>query len=225
VFFAQVAADVDRQREKSLRERVSDLLGKHVPETIAQQLVEDDKPLKPQHSRGTALVMDIAGFTAFSARRDPETVIQTLDHLLADTSQVIAAHGGVVLSYLGDGFLATFNAPLAHDKPQYAAAQASKALISVAKEHGFDIRIGLASGDLVTGIVGSNTRQAFTVYGDTVNLASRLETLCKTLETPIAMDQATADGMTSLLTTKALGKTDIRGFSEPVDIYTLEQIA
>ena len=222
VFFAQVVADVERQREKSLRERVSDLLGKHVPEVIAKQLIEDETPLKPQRSRGTALVMDIAGFTAFSAQHDPETVIQTLDHLLADTSQVIAENGGVVLSYLGDGFLATFNAPLAHDEPQFAAAQASKALLSVAKEHGFEIRIGIASGDLVTGIVGSSSRQSFTVYGDTVNLASRLEAACKTLNSPLAMDQSTADGLINLLPTTALATTKIRGVLEPIDVHTLE---
>lgn len=222
VFFAQVAADVEREREKSLRQRVSDLLGKHVPETIAQQLIADDAPLKPQRSRGTALVMDIAEFTAFSARRDPETVIKSLDHFLADTSQVIAENSGVVLSYLGDGFLATFNAPLSNKHPETAAIQASKELLSVAKEHGLKIRIGIATGDLVTGIVGSDSRQSFTVYGDTVNLASRLEAACKKLQTPIALDSTTAEAVKTSQATRNLGKTTIRGISAPVSLFTLD---
>ncbi|MEL7258690.1 MAG: adenylate/guanylate cyclase domain-containing protein [Pseudomonadota bacterium] len=222
VFFAQVAADVEREREKSLRERVSDLLGKHVPETIAEQLIAEDAPMKPQRSRGTALVMDIAGFTAFSARHDPETVIESLDNFLADTSQVVAENGGVVLSYLGDGFLATFNAPVSNDRPEHSAIDASKALLAIAEQHRFDIRIGVATGDLVTGIVGSDSRQAFTVYGDTVNLASRLEASCKKLQTPIALDSATAEAVKTLEVTNSLGKTIIRGISEPVDLYALK---
>lgn len=219
VFFAQVAADVEREREKSLRERVSDLLGKHVPETIAEQLIADDAPMKPQRSRGTALVMDIAGFTAFSVRHDPETVIMSLDRFLSDASQVIAENGGVVLSYLGDGFLATFNAPVLNDQPERSAIEASKKLLAVAKQHAFDIRIGIATGDLVTGIVGSERRQSFTVYGDTVNLASRLEAACKTLQSPIALDTATSEAVKSSEYTYFLGKTEIRGISEPVEVH------
>ena len=219
VFFAQVAADIERQHEKSLREKVSDLLGKHVPETIAEQLIADEAPLKPQRSSGTALVMDLAGFTAFSARHDPEHVIKTLDDLLAETSQIVAQHGGVVLSYLGDGFLATFNAPVANAKPQHAAIEAAIALRGVAQRHGFDSRIGIASGDLVTGIVGSDSRQSFTVYGDAVNRAARLEAACKTLETPIVFDQSTFDAIRGSVQIRALGKAALRGIAQPVDVF------
>ncbi|MEX0339982.1 MAG: adenylate/guanylate cyclase domain-containing protein [Arenibacterium sp.] len=224
VFFAQVAADVERQREKSLRERVSGLLGKYVPETIAQQLIEDDAPLHPQRSHGTVLVMDIAGFTAFSARHTPEYVIKTLDHLLSDASRVIAQNGGVVLSYLGDGFLATFNAPVANADPEPSAVQAALALQSVAEQHGFTIRIGLASGDLVTGIIGSESRQSFTVYGDPVNLASRLEAACKSLPTSIALDGATAQ-KAHAFQIRSLGDIPIRGIDHLVEVFALQQAA
>ncbi len=225
VFFAQVAADLEWQREKSLRERVSDLLGKHVPETIAKQLIAADAPLKSQRSRGTALVMDIAGFTAFSARHDPETVIKSLDSLFADTSRAVARNGGVVLSYLGDGFLATFNAPVSIQNPERAAIASARELLTITKQHGFDIRIGIATGDLVTGIVGSDNRQSFTVYGDTVNLASRLEAACKNMHSRIAMDSATVEAVAGTEKVSALGKAEIRGFDAAIDVFTPEQVS
>ncbi|WP_299751436.1 adenylate/guanylate cyclase domain-containing protein [uncultured Tateyamaria sp.] len=124
-------------------------------------MIEDDAPLRPQRTRGTALVMDVAGFTAFSAQHPPEHVIETLDALLSDTAKVVSEKGGVVLSYLGDGFLATFNTSVFVTDHETAALAAAKDLVTVAKAHGFDVRIGIASGDSVTGIIGNETRQSF----------------------------------------------------------------
>jgi class 3 adenylate cyclase len=89
VFFAQVEADVARQRESALRERVSDLLGKFLPEEIAQKLIDESKPLGPQPTRGTGRVMDIAGFANFSTRHDPEHVVDVLNGFLAEATQSV----------------------------------------------------------------------------------------------------------------------------------------
>ncbi len=221
VFFAQVEADIEWRRERSLRERVSDLLGKHLPEAVAQKLISDDTPMKPQRGHGTVLVMDIAGFTAFSAGREPEFVIGRLDDFLADATRAVSDQGGIVITYLGDGFLVTFNAPVAVENPETAAIRTALALTGIAKGHGFDTRIGLASGDLVTGIIGNATRQSFTVYGDTVNLASRLENQCKTLGVSILLDEATRGGSDQGAVTKQLGEVDIRGLEEPISVFGL----
>lgn len=136
----------------------------------------------------TTLAMDIAVFTGFSARHEPEFVVETLDKLLSDATRTVSDRGGVVLSYLGDGFLATFNTPASIDNPEDAALAIATDLVQVAKANGFDIRVGIASGDLVTGIVGNETRQTFTVYGNAVNLASRLESLGKKPGRTIVVD-------------------------------------
>ena len=219
VFFAQVAADLERQREKSLRERVSDLLGKHVPKAIADKLIADEAPLKPHRSHGTALVMDIAGFTAFSAQHDPEHVVHRLDRFLADAARVVSNRGGVVMTYLGDGLLATFNAPVAIDSPEAAALHTSYDLTDVAQAHGFAIRVGMASGDLVTGIIGNETRQSFTVYGDAVNLASRLEGACKGVGVPVLMDEATHHALKGIADVTRLDEIRIAGLERGVSVY------
>ncbi|WP_318167844.1 adenylate/guanylate cyclase domain-containing protein [Roseobacter sp.] len=219
VFFAQVAADIERQREKSLRERVSGLLGKHVPEAIATRLIEDDAPLKPQRTRGTALVMDVAGFTAFSAQHSPEHVVETLDKLLSDTAKVVSENGGVVLSYLGDGFLATFNTPVSVADHEAAAVAAAKELVAVAKTNGFEVRVGIATGDLVTGIVGNETRQSFTVYGDAVNLASRLEGLGKELGVSVLLDEPTGRATGNTADVARLGEYPIRGVYGQIEVF------
>ena len=222
VFFAQVAADLDRRRERSLRERVSDLLGKHVPQAIAEKMIADETPLKPQRSFGSALVMDIAEFTAFSALHEPEYVVEKLDKFLADATRVVSKQGGVVITYLGDGFLATFNAPVLVDSPEHSALRAANDLIGIGANHGFKIRVGIATGDLVTGIIGNETRQSFTVYGDAVNLASRLEGACKDLATSILMDEQTHRAVRHAQQTKRLNDVTIRGLARDVVVFAPE---
>ncbi len=221
VFFAQVAADMERQREKSLRERVSGLLGKYVPEAVAERLIANEAPLRPHRSRGTALVMDVAGFTAFSAHRDPEDVVKTLDRLLSDATRVVSENGGVVLSYLGDGFLATFNAPVEIKNPESAAVETAQSLMHIAKVHGFRFRVGIATGDLVTGVIGNETRQSFTVYGNTVNLASRLESMGKDFNASIMLDESTRQAIPTSIKLNDLGNLSIRGFEKPLAVYSV----
>ena len=221
VFFAQVAADLEWRRERSLRERITNLLGRYVPETIAQELIKDDKPLKPQRGYGTVLVMDIAGFTAFSARHAPEVVIETLDKFLADAARCVSESGGVAISYLGDCFLVTFNAPMALDRPEEKAVNAAIELLEVARTHGFGIRVGLASGDLVTGIIGGAARQSFTVYGDAVNLAARLEAKCKELEVQILLDQATCGRIDAAVRLTEHAPVAVRGLDEKISVFSV----
>lgn len=123
-----------------------------------------------------------------------------------------------MLSYLGDGLLATFNTPVSVAEPEVAAIRAARALLPVAKQHGFGVRIGIASGDLVTGIIGNETRQSFTVYGDAANLASRLEAACKDLERTILIDQTTQQAATTE-TLIALGGMPIRGLSNEIAVF------
>ena len=127
---------------------------------MAQALIANDRPMAPQRSDGTALVMDIAGFTDFSARHSAEHVIRVRDVFLADATDAVSRNGGIVICYLGDGLLVTFNAPLPLPAPANAAAASARILVQVAARHGFRIRIGIASGDLVTSTIGSAEHQS-----------------------------------------------------------------
>ena len=89
----------------------------------------------------------------------------------------------------------------------------------VAKTHGFDVRIGIASGDLVTGIIGNETRQSFTVYGDAVSLASRLEGLGKDLKSSILLDKATGVVAGDVVELTRLGAHPIRGVDGQIEVF------
>ena len=222
IFFAQVASDIASRTERQAREKVSRLLGKYVPEEVATMLIANDAPLKPQVSQGTALVLDIAGFTPFTAERDPEEVIGLLDRFLADATRAVSDGGGIVMSYLGDGFLVTFNAPVSVDDPQNAALNTARRLLRVAQDHGFGVRIGIASGRLVTGTIGSDDRQSFTVYGDAVNRAARLETAAKTLQAKILLDAATAGKILDQSRMTPQGAVSLRGFEQATEVFSAD---
>lgn len=220
VFFAQVAADLAQAEERAARERVNDLLGRYIPEEVAQQLISDPAPLQPRVGHGVALVMDVAGFTARSAGRDPKDVITELDELLSAASDVISDAGGVVITYLGDGLLATFNMPLALDQPEAQAVRAARHLLEVGAERGLSLRVGVSAGQISSGNVGSSRRQSFTVYGDPVNRAARLEAAAKDLATPLLVDAeiARAAQDADLVT---FGSVSLRGLGAAVDVYGL----
>jgi len=217
VFFAQIAAEAERERERAERERISLTLGRYVPEAIAGRLISDPDALAPQVRHGAVLILDVQGFTAFAAGRAPEEVIATLDAFLAGCADVISEHDGVVISFTGDGLLATFNTPLEHAQPERAAYAAARALVAVAASSRFGIRIGIAAGPIAAGSVGSSRRQAFTVYGDTVNRAARLESLAKEIGETLLLDEAVAAHNDGDL--RALGRHQVRGLPEPLLIW------
>lgn len=220
VFLAQVAAEADRERERAARERIALTLGRYVPEAIAQRLIEDEAALAPQERHGVVLVMDVAGFTAFSAGRRPAAVIEALNRFLGRAADVIGDHDGVVISFTGDGLLATFGIPLEIEAPERAALAAAEALQPVAAEAGFSIRTGLAAGPVAAGSVGSSGRQAFTVYGDTVNRAARLEALGKELGAAVVTDEAVARAGADVGALSPAGRHDLKGLPDPVAVWT-----
>ncbi|MGF1474639.1 MAG: adenylate/guanylate cyclase domain-containing protein [Geminicoccaceae bacterium] len=224
VFFAQLRAEAEREAERADREQIANTLGRYVPEAIAQRLMVDRAALAPQVRDAAVLVMDIQGFTAFAANRPPEQVIDALNGFLAACVDLISNHEGVVITFTGDGLLATFNAPLEVADPEQAALQAAKALSAYADETQFRVRIGLAAGPIAAGSVGSSQRQTFTVYGDTVNRAARLETLAKDLGEVILFDERIARTGTGHAPARPLGNHKIKGFAEPISLWAPAQM-
>lgn len=219
VFFAQVAAEAEREAEREARERIAGTLGRYVPESVARKLISDESALAPHVRHGAALVMDIRDFTAFAADRDPREVITELNEFLAHSADVVSDHDGVVITFTGDGFLAAFNAPLDIPNPEAAALAAARALVDHAAGTGFSVRVGVAAGPIAAGSVGSSTRQAFTVYGDTVNRAARLEALGKTLGETVLVDAGIAEADAGANRLRSVGRHAIKGIPEPVAVW------
>lgn len=218
VFLAQVTAEIDRAQ--TIR-----TFGRYVPETIADRLAADSEALVPQVRDGVAMVLDIESFTQYADGRDPTEVIETLGAFLADASDAISAHEGVVISFTGDGLLAAFNTPLEIADPERAALDATSDLLACAERNGFRVRVGLASGPIAAGRVGSDRRQAYTIYGDTVNRAARLETLAKEEAAMVLADAAIAGKARPDDRLKPLGEHRIRGFEAPVTVWSKELTA
>ena len=176
------------------RERVRDLFSRFVPEPVVDDVlrnVDEDLRLGGQRELVTVLFSDIRGFTSFSEKREPEDVIEVLNHYLTSMTDVILAHGGTLVAFMGDGIMAVFGAPIPmddHADRAYAAAREmagpaldefNEWLHSTGRDETFRIGVGLNSGVVMAGNVGSEKRLEYTAIGDTTNTASRIESLTK----------------------------------------------
>jgi len=218
------------------RERVRDMFARFVPEAVVDDVlarVDDELRLGGERRIVTVLFSDIRGFTTYSEDRTPEEVIEVLNRYLTVMSDVILDHGGTLIAYMGDGIMATFGAPteqVDHADRALSAAQemAGPALEEVnawLRERGgqnFKIGIGLNSGPVMAGNVGSQRRMEYTTIGDTTNTASRLESMTKGSEHTIFL----ADSVKQMLTRERadLVRVDamrVRGKDEPVVVWSV----
>jgi adenylate cyclase len=176
------------------RERVRDLFSRFVPEPVVDEVLENvDEDLRLGGERRTVTVMfsDVRGFTTFSESRSPETVIEVLNRYLTTMTDVILSHGGTLIAFMGDGIMAVFGAPVEFDDHADRAYRAACEMAGSALDEfnewlraeghgdGFRIGVGLNTGEVMAGNVGSERRLEYTAIGDTTNTASRIEGMTK----------------------------------------------
>ena len=177
---------------------------------------------------------DLRGFTAFTERRTPELVIAALNRYFDETSDAILENGGTLVAYRGDGFLAVFGAPIEIEDHADRALATAREMIEIRlprfnawlRENGFgeEVRmgIGLNSGPFMSGNVGSLRRLEYTVHGDVVNTASRIEGLTKTVGGPILFAQSTRDAFVRQPDDLELvGDVEVRGRGATVALWTV----
>ena len=215
------------------RDRVRDLLGKVVSPEIATQLLQSDLKLGGEERVVTILFCDLRDFTGMSEKMAPADVLTLLNRYLDRMSTVIEKHGGVIDKYIGDAIMALFGAPIADpaaaSKAIAAAREMARALNVFNLELAAEGRpvlafgIGINTARVVAGNMGSNTRLNYTVIGDGVNLASRLEALTKNpaYDTPIIVSESTLRAMQDPPPSRVLGEVTVRGKAEPVKIFAL----
>jgi adenylate cyclase len=181
-------------REAFIRQRVRDTFARFVPETVVGQVLartDDDLRLEGTRMDVTVLFSDIRGFTTFSESRDPGQVLEVLNAYHEEMTSAVMDHGGTLISFMGDGIMATFGAPIDMSDHADRAFAAAKEMLEVRlpkvnermRENDvgaeFQIGIGLNSGPVMAGNIGSQQRLEFTTIGDTVNTAARLEGMTK----------------------------------------------
>jgi adenylate cyclase len=203
---ARIRAGLDKRRLQQLeRARVRDVFARFMPEALVDEVLSrTDGRLRLGGVRvvGTVLFADLRSFTSFSERTPPDRTLDVLNRYLGQMSDAVLDNGGTLVSYLGDGLLAVFGAPIECDDHADRALAAAREMLrerlpcfnAWAATEGYDafrMGIGVASGALMSGNVGSERRLDYTAIGDTVNTASRIESLTKELGHPVLLAEST----------------------------------
>ena len=227
----QLAGSVnDMARGLADRERVRDLLGKVVSKEIASELLSGKVELGGEERQVTVLFSDIRNFTTLCEQLPATQIVGLLNRYLSRMSEVIESQGGVVDKYIGDAVMALFGAPVARADAAEAAVRAAIAMQEALRElhalHDAEglprlaTGIGIHTGNVVAGNLGSSHRMNYTVIGDAVNLASRLQGLTREHDSAIIVSAATAATAPGFAY-RALGEVRVKGKSEVVTIYGL----
>jgi adenylate cyclase len=221
------------------RARLRAEFARFVPPAIVDEVIEqvgDDRRLGGRRMYSTVMFADLRGFTAAAEQLPPEMVIETLNRYLGGMSDVILDEGGTVVSFMGDGIMAIFGAPIEqadHADRAVAAARRMRDECLPAFNDWFAERtpgasfrmgIGLASGPVMSGNVGSERRVEYAAVGDTTNLASRLQGLTKdTPHTILISDAVRAALRNPVPDLVAVGALDVRGRQVPAAVWTLAE--
>ncbi|MBR0774082.1 adenylate/guanylate cyclase domain-containing protein [Bradyrhizobium diazoefficiens] len=233
VLAGAVGAQLRRQFAASIaaataRDRVTNLFGQHVSPQVVEQLMAAGTGAASDLRHVAVMFVDFRGFTAGAQSRTPQEVVDRLDGAFAVLVDILDRHGGIVNKFLGDGFLALFGAPLAaSDAAHRAVAAGREMLTAMDRINGgsswpLRIGIGIHFGEVVAGNIGSPRRKEYTVIGDTVNFASRLEALNKEFGSQLLISASVRealgkDGDDAV----ALGEVEVRGYEQKVPVYQL----
>jgi len=213
-------------RGNLFRRAISLFVGKQ----LATSLEESEAiALSGKRMEVTILFTDIRGFTAFTERvseeQGPEVVVQLLNEYMAMMVGIILAYRGHVNKFIGDGILAVFSDDDEGAAPGDHALRAVRcATRMVTAQSRFETGAGIHTGPAVLGNIGSADKMEFTVLGDTVNLASRVESLNKEHHTKLLMTGATESKLESQVETLHLGQAPVRGKALPIDLYTVASL-
>ena len=212
---------VDGLRE---RDRLSDLFGRNVGAEVAERALASDADLAGAVQDVTILFLDIVGSTALATERTPTAVVSVLNELFEVVVSSVGAEGGLVNQFQGDGALCIFGAPVPtddhHQRALRAAASLRRELDALADRFpGFDAAIGVSSGQVVAGDIGSRDRSEYTVIGDPVNEASRLCDEAKSTSGRVLASAATVLGAGSTKGWSPVGDLQLRGRQRPTAAY------
>lgn len=213
------------------RERFRETFGRYVDESVAATILqhEGEGVLAGETREATVLFTDIAGFTTIAEHLAPHALVAALNEYLETVLEPIRAHGGVVNTFIGDGLFASFNMPLACEDHACAAVRAAIAIQRAVGSRtfgdmgvAFATRIGISTGHVIGGSVGAGRRLTFTLLGDTVNLAARLEQLNKDYGTRILVSKSTREACGDRFVFADLGSVAVRGRSDAAVVFSVD---
>jgi len=229
-----LGAAFNRMTEGLRREAiVRDLFGQYVSPEVARMAIEHERGLEGEIVECSVLFVDIRRFTALAEVLPPARLIGTLNRYFERMLAEVEAEGGIVNKFGGDSLLAVFGSPLnpTPDHAQRAVRAALRmrgALMEFNREQAASempqlrVGFGLATGELVAGNVGSKRKLEYTVIGDPVNLAARLQELTTNLGAEILLSARTAELASNVTPLRSLGAVEVRGRAEAVEVFAVE---
>ena len=213
------------------KRRVKGLFGRYVSKDVFDHLMADPSlaRLGGERREMTVLFSDIRGFTSASERGTPEAIVQQLNENFTAMVEVLFRHKGTLDKFVGDMVMGLFGAPVAdpeHADHAVAAAVEMAAVLdqlnlqwTAAGKPTLDIGIGINSGEMIAGNIGSTTIMSYTVIGDAVNLGARLESLNKDYGSRILISDATRSRLTISVETRPIGEVTVKGRRQPVVVH------
>jgi len=213
------------------REKMKDAFGKFVNKEIAEQVLRGELRLGGERKDAAVLFSDIRSFTAISEQLEPEEVVEFLNKYMTRMVNCVNVTNGVVDKFIGDAIMAIWGAPVSHgndiENAVNAALMMRKELLVFNQDRGgprkpfIKIGCGINAGPVLAGQIGSEDRMEYTVIGDTVNLASRIEALNKPFGTDILISEDAYDRVKDVFRVVPMQKIKVKGKSEPQQIFTV----
>ncbi|MEA2087633.1 MAG: adenylate/guanylate cyclase domain-containing protein, partial [Candidatus Caldatribacteriota bacterium] len=216
--------------EEKKQNNILELFKPYVPEAVTSRILEGKGSLPSERSEATIIFIDIKGFTKLADQLDPEKATEIINNIFEPIVDIIDKFGGSINKFLGDGLMAIFGTPYSHEDDPERAARASLEIMKSIEENGkikigkkvnnLKARIGINTGLCISGEIGSTSRKEFTVIGDTVNMASRLQTNA----TPgkILVGEKTFQRIKDNFIISSPLKLKIKGKKDLVSAYTLK---
>jgi adenylate cyclase len=233
VLAGAVGLQLRRQFEASIaasgaRDRVTNLFGQHVSPQVVERLLAAGAGGTSEVRHAAIMFVDFRNFTGAARARTPQQVVDRLDGVFAILVDILDRHHGIVNKFLGDGFLALFGAPIEDPDAAHRAVEAAREMLEAMERNnaGNDwqlrIGIGIHMGNVVAGNVGSPRRKEYTVIGDTVNFAARLESLNKDFGSQFLISSAVREALGETCSDAvSLGAVPIKGYDQPQTVWKL----
>jgi adenylate cyclase len=214
---------------QSERDEMQRLFGQQISKEIVDELVENKYEVKSRARFATIMFLDIRNFSIFAQNKLPEEIIAYQNSIFSFIIEIINKHKGIVNQITGDGMMAIFGAPIQHDNDCQLAVNAAIEIQNELEERiknkfipDTQIGIGIHAGDVITGNVGTNERKQYSITGQAVIIAARLEQLNKKLNSSLLISKQVYENIRlEELKPTTYANITIKGHSEPIDIYQL----
>lgn len=226
----QIRAGINNTvREAERRSRVENLFSQQISTEVAEKMLENDGHFESKRKRVAVMFIDIREFTRFAAGRNPEEIVQYQNAFFKIVINTVSKYNGIVLQFLGDGCMVSFGAPVDLENPSQNAVNAAMMLLqsiesAMAKGEipATKIGLGIHTGEVITGNIGTHERQQYSITGDVVILAARIEQLNKEFGSQLLISEDVNRSIHSTpVAATCLDEVMPKGWHEPVSVYKL----